>query len=134
MYLGPCQTPLMDLFDRVPNAFLSKSERDLKISKYEEVVLTTFYAPAQMFGEGENFGTYYCFINLLTVATLHCVIVGAVEGGGLKFCFPKKQHWVHFIMMVFWDNVFKNEPSKICGRQPLTNLKGMVYFIPLKIF
>ena len=22
-----------------------------------------------------------------------------------------------------WDNVFKNEPSKICGRQPLKNLK-----------
>ena len=23
-----------------------------------------------------------------------------------------------------WDNVFKNGPSKICGRQPLKNLKG----------
>ena len=23
-----------------------------------------------------------------------------------------------------WDKVFKNEPSKICGRQPLKNLKG----------
>ena len=22
-----------------------------------------------------------------------------------------------------WDEVFKNEPSKICGRQPLKNLK-----------
>ena len=22
-----------------------------------------------------------------------------------------------------WDNIFKNEPSKICGRQPLKNLK-----------
>ena len=23
-----------------------------------------------------------------------------------------------------WDKVFKNGPSKICGRQPLKNLKG----------
>ena len=23
-----------------------------------------------------------------------------------------------------WDEVFKNGPSKICGRQPLKNLKG----------
>ena len=23
-----------------------------------------------------------------------------------------------------WDKVFKNKPSKICGRQPLNNLKG----------
>ena len=23
-----------------------------------------------------------------------------------------------------WDKVFKNRPSKICGRQPLKNLKG----------
>ena len=25
---------------------------------------------------------------------------------------------------VFWKKVFKNGPSKICGRQPLKNLKG----------
>ena len=57
VYLGPCQTPLMKLFDRVPNALISKSERNLKFLKYEEVVLTTVDAPAQMFGEGgrENF-------------------------------------------------------------------------------
>ena len=23
-----------------------------------------------------------------------------------------------------WDKVFKNGPSKVCGRQPLKNLKG----------
>ena len=23
-----------------------------------------------------------------------------------------------------WDKVFKNRPSKICGRHPLKNLKG----------
>ena len=23
-----------------------------------------------------------------------------------------------------WDKIFKNGPSKICGRQPLKNLKG----------
>ena len=26
--------------------------------------------------------------------------------------------------MVIWDKVFKSGPSKICGRQPLKNLKG----------
>ena len=26
--------------------------------------------------------------------------------------------------MLIWDKVFKNEPSKIYGRQPLKNLKG----------
>ena len=25
---------------------------------------------------------------------------------------------------VIWDKVFKGEPSKTCGRQPLKNLKG----------
>ena len=25
---------------------------------------------------------------------------------------------------VIWDKVFKSEPSKFCGRQPLKNLKG----------
>ena len=25
---------------------------------------------------------------------------------------------------VIWDKIFMNEPSKICGRQPLKNLKG----------
>ena len=29
----------------------------------------------------------------------------------------------HF-MKVIWDKVFKNGPSKICGRQSLKNLKG----------
>ena len=27
--------------------------------------------------------------------------------------------WIYYI----WDNVFKNRPHKICGRQPLKNLK-----------
>ena len=26
--------------------------------------------------------------------------------------------------MKIWEKVFKNEPSKICGRQSLKNLKG----------
>ena len=26
--------------------------------------------------------------------------------------------------MSIWDRVFKNGPSKICGRQPLKDLKG----------
>ena len=27
------------------------------------------------------------------------------------------------ILKIIWDKVFKNEPSKICGRQPLKDLK-----------
>ena len=27
-------------------------------------------------------------------------------------------------MNLKWDEVFKNGPSKICGRQPLKNMKG----------
>ena len=29
-----------------------------------------------------------------------------------------------FLNIIIWDKVFKNGPSKICGRQPLKNLKG----------
>ena len=34
--------------------------------------------------------------------------------------------WYHFYSEIFliWDKVFKNGPSKICGRQSLKNLKG----------
>ena len=38
---------------------------------------------------------------------------------------------------IIWDKIFKNGPSKICGRQPLKNLKGYGCFeqnIPLQIF
>ena len=37
---------------------------------------------------------------------------------------------------VIWDKVFKGEPSKTCGRQPLKNLKGyglLKQTIPLQI-
>ena len=29
-----------------------------------------------------------------------------------------------YLLKNLWDKVFKNGPSKICGRQPLKNLKG----------
>ena len=28
------------------------------------------------------------------------------------------------LLVIRWDKLFKNGPSKICGRQPLKNLKG----------
>ena len=28
------------------------------------------------------------------------------------------------LLFIRWDKLFKNGPSKICGRQPLKNLKG----------
>ena len=33
-----------------------------------------------------------------------------------------------------WDNVFKDGPSKICGRQPLKNLKALNRPYPFKFF
>ena len=32
-----------------------------------------------------------------------------------------------------WDKVFKSGPSRICGRQPLKNLKGKADHIPSNI-
>ena len=29
------------------------------------------------------------------------------------------------LVLLIWDKVFKKEPSKICGKQPLKNLKGL---------
>ena len=40
-------------------------------------------------------------------------------------------------MSIIWDKVFKNGPSKICGGQPLKNLKGyglLQQIISLQIF
>ena len=31
--------------------------------------------------------------------------------------------YISLILLNIWDEVFKNRPSKICGRQPLKNLK-----------
>ena len=36
--------------------------------------------------------------------------------------------WVKVCKRDNWNKVLKNEPSKICGRQPLKNLKGPVFF------
>ena len=37
-----------------------------------------------------------------------------------KLIFP---HGKNSLQMIKWDKVFKNGPSKICGRQPLKSLK-----------
>ena len=34
----------------------------------------------------------------------------------------------NWVRISIWDKVFKNGPSKICGRQPLKNLKGYGLF------
>ena len=39
-----------------------------------------------------------------------------------------KWNFVSTIRNLIWDKVFKKEPSKICGIQPLKNLKEKVYF------
>ena len=35
-------------------------------------------------------------------------------------------------LLFIWDKVFKNRPSKMCGRQPLKNLTWFIleYFVP----
>ena len=37
------------------------------------------------------------------------------------FTKPQLHDQVNYV--IIWDKVFKKEPSKICGRQPLKNLK-----------
>ena len=37
--------------------------------------------------------------------------------------FPLHQEYVFSVRMYIWVKVFKNGPSKICGRQPVKNLK-----------
>ena len=49
----------------------------------------------------------------------------------------KSKMYCQDVSQPIWDKVFKNGPSKICGRQPLKNWRGMVCFkqtIPLQIF
>ena len=44
---------------------------------------------------------------------------------------------IDFALSIIWDKVFKNRPSKLCGRQPLKNLKGygkLKQTIPFKVF
>ena len=44
---------------------------------------------------------------------------------------------VEYNKNLIWDKVFKNKQSKICGRQPLKNLKGyglLKQTITLQIF
>ena len=37
-------------------------------------------------------------------------------------CFPEDK--IYLKSKVIWDKVFKNGPSKLCGRQPLKKMKG----------
>ena len=41
---------------------------------------------------------------------------------------------LHYIAYLIWDKVFKNRPSKICGRQPLKNFNLTIpeYFVPFR--
>ena len=60
--------------------------------------------------------------------------------GGVKWSICWK--WVkemlvpslHYIAYLIWDKVFKNGPSKICGRQPLKNFSLTIpeYFVPFR--
>ena len=50
------------------------------------------------------------------------ILLDASKGQGeclsQRFCF-----WAFLALIIVWVKVFKNGPSKICGRQPLKNLK-----------
>ena len=53
------------------------------------------------------------------------VIVSFIES--LSFIvsiFDYLQSRTFFVVLDIWDKLFKSGPSKICGRQPLENLKG----------
>ena len=57
-------------------------------------------------------------------ASPNCLAIQHFEKQGIL----KTQNWKNsFLSFSYknykWDNAFKNGPSKICGRQPLNNLK-----------
>ena len=54
-----------------------------------------------------NWNFSQCFFQLLPVFTNHCSLIWSLW-------FKQKRNWKGL-----WDKVFKNGPSKICGRQPL---------------
>ena len=50
----------------------------------------------------------------------------------VKWSFVQSQFRLAYSKNIKWDKVFKNEPSKICGRQPLKNVTWSIleYFVP----
>ena len=77
-------------------------------------------------------------LNVLCAFSLHPVSrVGEWVTQNVCKYFTRKQFYLHYwkleitlslkdlckISNYIWENVFKNEPSKICGRQLLKNLK-----------
>ena len=42
------------------------------------------------------------------------------------YAFPFYFFFIYLIWGTIWDNVFQNEPSKICVRQPLKNLNDLL--------
>ena len=61
---------------------------------------------------------YYLLVNVKTVFKIAM---------NISPCYKKKKEtWYTYIIFFhsdIWVKVFKNEPSKTCGRQPLKNLK-----------
>ena len=57
---------------------------------------------------------------------MECMILSAIVVSLTAAHLNKKWSSVnaHSKVSIIWDKVFKNGPSKICGRQPLKSLKG----------
>ena len=64
-----------------------------------------------------------CFLTITTCNWNLCVII-SVSISLLLVKTPYEFYWL-LLSYFIWDKVFKNGPSEICGRQPLSNLKWL---------
>ena len=61
------------------------------------------------------------YVNKIWIAFCEYKIsIGQMEPVGFNL---SQIFWYNFQLRDIWDKVFKNGSSKICGRQPLRNLK-----------
>ena len=63
------------------------------------------------------------YFNMLLIWQTHFVNDCCVKYYGSYTYLLMPDLWKLSFAFYIWDTVFKNGPSNICGRQPLTNLK-----------
>ena len=98
------------------------------------VIFYLFKSLANILKENGNSSTKYCSVSqILSLRKFFD------DGAGVIFFFSVTVFLTHSYKthLYIWDKVFTSVPSKICGRQPLKNLKGyglLQQTISLQIF
>ena len=84
---------------------------------------------------------FNCSISWIFGCVNFCCMLKDCSGSLFRTCKERKKTSLSLCLICLgkavsiWDQVFKNGPSKVCGRQPLKNLKGYgLQTIPLQIF